>query len=262
MGLKADLDVEVAKIFRENWDVEDTEYVPEAEDILLGSNHAERLEKAAVLYADLSDSTKLVDGSKWGFAAEIYKAFLHCSAKIIRDEGGEITAYDGDRIMAIFIGSTKNTSAVRSALKINYARINIINPALKKQYPESSYEIQHVVGIDLSELHAARTGVRGDNDLVWVGRAANHAAKLSSFAPGYATALQKRCTTAYTAVLDSPGTNQCGRPCCGPRWETSGFTVPPTPGGLTKRDKVATERPKKPNCGIFCRLCYGCCANS
>ena len=187
MGLKADLDVEVAKIFRENWDVEDTEYVPEAEDILLGSNHAERLEKAAVLYADLSDSTKLVDGSKWGFAAEIYKAFLHCSAKIIRDEGGEITAYDGDRIMAIFIGSTKNTSAVRSALKINYARINIINPALKKQYPESSYEIQHVVGIDLSELHAARTGVRGDNDLVWVGRAANHAAKLSSFAPGYAT---------------------------------------------------------------------------
>jgi len=187
MGLKADLDAEVAKIFRDSWEVEDTKDVPEAEDVLLGSNHAKRLEQATVLYADLSYSTKLVDGFKWGFAAEIYKAFLHCSARIIRDEGGVITAYDGDRIMAIFVGSSKNTSAVRSALKINYARIQIINPALKKQYSSTNYEVRHVVSIDMSELRAARTGVRGDNDLVWVGRAANHAAKLSSFSPEFAT---------------------------------------------------------------------------
>ena len=191
MGLKADLDAEVGKIFRQQWDVQDTEDVPDAEDVLLGSNHAKRLEQAAVLYADLSYSTKLVDGFKWHFAAEIYKAFLHCSAKIIRDEGGEITAYDGDRIMAIFVGSYRNTSAVRSALKINYARAEIINPALKKQYATTDYEVKHVVGIDLSELRAARTGVRGDNDLVWVGRAANHAAKLSSLSTDYPTWITK-----------------------------------------------------------------------
>ncbi len=187
MGLKTDLDSEVASIFRDRWSVDDTDDVPEAEDVLLGSNHAKSLEDATVLYADLSYSTKLVDGAEWGFAAEIYKAFLHCSAKIIRDEGGDITAYDGDRIMAIFVGDYKDTSAVKSAMKINWARINIINPALKKQYPTSTYEVQHVVGIDRSGLHAARTGVRGDNDLVWVGRAANHAAKLSSFSPEYST---------------------------------------------------------------------------
>jgi class 3 adenylate cyclase len=150
--------------------------------------------------ADLSYSTKLVDGYKWYFAAEIYKAFLHCSAKIIRDEGGEITAYDGDRIMAIFVGSTKNTDAVRSALKINYAKGQVINPALRKQYPTGSYQVKHVVGIDLSELHAARTGVRGDNDLVWVGRAANHAAKLSSLSPDYPTWITE---DVYKAMLGS-----------------------------------------------------------
>jgi class 3 adenylate cyclase len=32
--------------------------------------------------------------------------------------------------------------------------------------------------IDTSDLVAARIGVRSDNDIVWVGRAANHAAKL------------------------------------------------------------------------------------
>jgi len=39
-----------------------------------------------------------------GVAAEIYKTYLHCAAKIIRSEGGSITSYDGDRIMGIFIG--------------------------------------------------------------------------------------------------------------------------------------------------------------
>jgi class 3 adenylate cyclase len=34
------------------------------------------------------------------------------------------------------------------------------------------------VGIDTSDLWVARTGIRGSNDLVWVGRAANYAAKL------------------------------------------------------------------------------------
>lgn len=45
------------------------------------------------------------------FAAEIYKSYLHCASKIIRCENGVITAFDGDRVMGIFIGDLKNTSA-------------------------------------------------------------------------------------------------------------------------------------------------------
>jgi class 3 adenylate cyclase len=44
-----------------------------------------------------------------------------------------------------------------------------------------------VVGIDTSRLLVARTGVRGANDLVWVGRAANYAAKLATLSEGYGT---------------------------------------------------------------------------
>ena len=87
-----------------------------------------------VLYADLADSTDLVDRYKKPFAAEIYKTFLHCAAKIIRDQGGVITAYDGDRIMAVYIGNTKNTSAVKTAMKIKWAVDEIITPAKRSQY--------------------------------------------------------------------------------------------------------------------------------
>ena len=136
--------------------------------------------EATVLYADLDDSTRLVDTKKAWFAAEVYKTYLVCAARIIRSEGGEVTAYDGDRIMAVFIGRAKNSVAACVALKINYAVQKIINPAIRKQYADSRYSLKHVVGIDTSKLFVARTGIRGANDLVWVGRAANYAAKLSS----------------------------------------------------------------------------------
>ena len=120
MSLGDDLKDKVAEIFKEKWTTRDGQVVPKSSDIQL-ANDAVKLD-AVVLYADMSGSTKLVDNYKAHFAAEIYKSYLHCAAKIIRSEGGEITSYDGDRIMAVFLGDYKNTSAVRSALKINYAR--------------------------------------------------------------------------------------------------------------------------------------------
>jgi class 3 adenylate cyclase len=206
MGLKDDLEKEVAAIFKWKWEERDSEVVPEDEDLKLG-NDAVKLD-ATVLYADMADSTKLVDGYEPWFAAEIYKTFLHCAAKIIRSHDGVITAYDGDRIMAVYIGKSKNTSAVKSALKINYAAIHIVTPAKKKQYPNDTYELRHVVGIDTSKLFVARTGIRGSNDLVWVGRAANYAAKLSSLPHGYATNIT---ADVYSKMSDEVKASSDGR---------------------------------------------------
>lgn len=183
MGLSDDLTAEVAKILREQWSSRDGNKVPESEDLKLG-NDAVKLD-GTVLYADMADSTALVDGYKPHFAAEVYKVFLHCAARIIRNEDGVITAYDGDRIMGVFIGGSKNTNAARAALRINWARSAIINPAIKAQYPSTTYELKHVTAVDTSSLFVARTGVRGANDLVWVGRAANHAAKMAALTPDY-----------------------------------------------------------------------------
>lgn len=178
MALDDDLKSEVAKIFREQWTTRKGQVVPEPTDLKL-SNDAVEFESATVLYADLSGSTSMVNSSSWTFAAEVYKTFLYCAAKIVRAEGGTITSYDGDRIMGIFVGEMPNTRAARCGLKINHAVTQIINPALKSQYKNSSFTVKQVVGIDTSSIRAARTGARGDNDIVWVGQAANYAAKLT-----------------------------------------------------------------------------------
>jgi len=179
MALKEDLESKVKQILKENWTVEKTTTVPEPENLRL-SNHAKDLETAAVLYADIDGSTSMVDRYEWMFCAEVYKTYLHCAARIIEAEKGTVTAYDGDRIMAVFTGDSKNSCAVRAAMKINYAVVNIIRPTINEQYPNTKFTLKHVVGVDTSQLRAARTGVRGNNDLVWIGRAANYAAKLTS----------------------------------------------------------------------------------
>jgi len=179
MGLKEDITKEVHDAFVSKWDVQTTAGVPDPADLRLG-NHAKDLETATVLYADLDGSTSMVDSHSWSFSAEVYKTYLRCAARVIGSEDGVITAYDGDRVMAIFTGDMKNTRAVRSAMKIHHAVKTIINPEMKAVYKTTDFTVKHVVGVDTSQLRTARIGVRGYNDLVWIGRAANYAAKLTS----------------------------------------------------------------------------------
>jgi len=197
MGLTDDLRSEVVSIFKDRWTERDGNVVPSDDSVKL-ANDAVNID-AVVLYADMADSTDLVNRYQSWFAAEMYKAFLRCAAKIIASEGGAITAYDGDRVMGVYTEGAKNTAAVRSALKINYARQQIIIPALRTSYPQNTYTPRHVVGIDASKLFVARTGIRGSNDLVWVGRAANYAAKLATMAHDYQTYITQ---SVYSAMLD------------------------------------------------------------
>lgn len=186
MGIRDELENETKRIFKDTWKVTNGKVVPEPDSISL-RNEAIKLEPATVLYADLSGSTKMVESYKWHFSAEIYRTFLYCAARLIRNEDGEITAYDGDRVMGVFIGESQSSNAGRCGLKIHYAVNSIIMPALKVQYPSTDFVLKHVVGIDVSTVHVARTGVRGDNDLVWIGRAPNYAAKLTELDAAYPT---------------------------------------------------------------------------
>ncbi len=135
------------------------------------------LKDAVVLYADLDGSTNMV-------------ALLHCAAKPVKAKSVVITAYDGDKIILIFIGENKYDCAVRTGLKLRWAVTNIIQLEMKAQY-NTVFILAHTVGIDISDLHAVPTGVRGVNDFVWVGRSANYAAKLATLNNDYPTLITK-----------------------------------------------------------------------
>lgn len=185
MGLKDELESYVQNTLDEHWERRTGKKVPEAEDLPLKNLGVEL--NATVLYADLASSTKMVKGYKDWFAAEVYKSYFYCAAKLIRASGGIVTAYDGDSVMGVFIGNLKSTNVAKCGLQINWATQKTVSTMFTSKYPESSFTLKQRVGIDTSKLSVARTSIRESNDLVWVGNAANNAAKLAALPPQFPT---------------------------------------------------------------------------
>jgi len=199
LSLRNRLETEIQGILTSPWDTSRGIVIPSPDRLRLNANHAIELESATVLYADIDGSTAMVDHYVWWFAAEVYKTFLRCASQIIRECGGTITAYDGDRVMAIFVDDFKNTNAVTAALRIYSAVEDIIQPSFQQRYPDTNFQLKHVIGVDTSQIRAARIGIHGDSDIVWIGKAANYAAKLTSL-PGPAAWIT---ADVYNSILAS-----------------------------------------------------------
>ena len=180
----------IDEILATDWVRRAGQQIPTTEDVKLGNDAVEL--DGAVLYADLVESTALVNSVKDSVAAEMYKVYLYSACELIRNNGGQITAFDGDRVMGVFIGEKKDDSAAKCALQINHVVRKTINPKILETDPKLSYVMRQTVGIDSGKLFVARTGIRGSNDLVWVGRAANLAAKLCE--------LRDDCSTSYLTI--------------------------------------------------------------
>ena len=155
MTLSYDIKSNVKQFMESSWDVRQATTVPNDSNLTLTGKVAKL--DATVLYADMRSSSKLVDDVNQRVAGKTYQAFLYSLASIIRSNDGEITAYDGDRVMGIFMGSYKNTNATKSALMIKYAVIKILQPMLDdhfKSLNNSGFKISHCVGIDTGSFLA------------------------------------------------------------------------------------------------------------
>lgn len=183
MSVLTDLKASVETIVTSAWDHTDGRVVPDSTDLALG-NHRVQM-SAVVLYADLADSTELAITSQ-EIAAEVFKAYLQGATRLIRANGGEVRSFDGDRVMGVFIGEQRSTSAARCGLQINYFFTQLLAPRFMRAYATAlvGFKFAQTVGIDSGNVQVVRGGIRNNNDLVWVGRAPNVAAKLSAIRDG------------------------------------------------------------------------------
>ncbi|MFD8440416.1 adenylate/guanylate cyclase domain-containing protein [Streptomyces microflavus] len=185
MGLVDDISAAVTKVVCSDWNSRKGTAVPSTDTVALGNGAVEV--DAVYLYADLADSTGLARDFTRTTAAKVIRAYLDGTCRVIRACGGEIRSFDGDRVMAIFMGGAKNTNAADCALKINHVVTKIVRPKVEANLSSivtRGFQIKHCVGIDTGTALVVRGGVRGSNDLVSIGRAPNVAAKLSDIRNG------------------------------------------------------------------------------
>src|SRR5271165_7011823 len=164
MALSDDLRAETGEIVRSAWDRRKGTVVPQPEDVGLGNEGVTF--NATFLYADLADSTELAIKDT-SIAAEVFKAYLRGTTRIIRALGGEIRSFDGDRVMGVFTEGNKNTSGAKAALQINHFFSKILRPSFMNYYSTRSLKLTQTVGVDTSEVVVVRAGIRNNNDLVW-----------------------------------------------------------------------------------------------
>lgn len=174
-----DIDAKMANVLNEPWVITDGTVVPKTEDVT-EKNGGRRLE-ATYLYADMADSTLLVNRFKKEFAARVVRMYVKSAVDCMRHKNGHIRSFDGDRVMGIFIGGSRSNHAVEAALAINWAVEKAINPKIKDRLDpqDLSWSVSHRVGIDDGETLIVRGGARNNSDLISLGRAPNVAAKLS-----------------------------------------------------------------------------------
>ncbi len=194
MALNSEVESGVRRTLQTQLQVRDGRRVPDKRDLsFLNSGGAVRLD-ATYAYADLANSSGLAQRMRQEVAANVIRAYVHAGAKTFNSYGGEIRSFDGDRVMAIFIGPDKNVLAVRAALALSWAVEEVINPIMRETWSDISqhWTMKHGVGIATGESLIVRGGVFGDSDIISVGGAPNIAAKLSgmrpsAFGPQYST---------------------------------------------------------------------------
>lgn len=180
MTIKDELTKKIYEFAIDSWgDIPNAYILPTIADLSFG-NAGEHLD-VTVLYADISESTAMVDELSDIRAAEYYKSFLHCASQLVKQNSGEVQAYDGDRVMALYVGDKQADNAVKTAFQINSAVAEIINPTFELIYGSNHRKLQFTVGIDSGTVLAIKVGVRAVGELAWIGGAANYAAKLNSF---------------------------------------------------------------------------------
>jgi class 3 adenylate cyclase len=187
MTFEKELQEQTKAILNTAWDTRDGQVIPSTEAVKL-SDGAVKVD-AAFLYADLARSTELQNDYINEFAAKAMRMYLHGAAAIIREFGGSIRSFDGDRVMGVFVGGQKRNEAVKAAFAINWMVLQVIAPLVKERHEQSKTKTwvpTHGIGIDSGETTIARAGIRNKrnetnhNDLIFVGRAPNIAAKLSA----------------------------------------------------------------------------------
>ena len=229
---------DIDNIKNASWGTRKGTVVPSTENIALNGGAVEL--EAAYLFADMANSSKMARTFDRRITAKILKSFLAASVRIIRYHNGTVMSFDGDRVMAAFVGETPATTATRCAFSISWMVKNVLRPKFESKYDTVSnapFKIRHATGVEYGTVFIVRAGARGDNDLISIGGVPNLAAKFSDIREnGYDTYISR---TVYDRLLDSAKKRLDGSdiPWEGRTWDFAGSKIQLNRTGYWRKPK-------------------------
>lgn len=154
------------------------------------SNHLKYTEivemHLAMLFVDIKGYTKLVQDQNPKKIARIMTLYVTEMGAAIRHHEGTIVSIEGDGLLAAFNAKENHKfnaceKAVRCAVTMNTLLEFVVNKRLK----DIGYDTLNCrYGVDYGRVIIKRAGIRGEgkNELLFIGKATNHASKFLSIA--------------------------------------------------------------------------------
>ena len=176
MALLEELNGKIDAYVKQPYEIEETTIVPDTDTAKLTFGNKGLTCEYAFLFMDIRKSSQLHEQYGFPKAAKIYQSFHDINVRVIEENSGSVRAFDGDRVMGVFVGASKNSNAVKAAMQIQWAIRNILNPKLQTKITCGG-------GIDYGKILVTKIGKgrnKNNNDLVWIGKADNYASHLAN----------------------------------------------------------------------------------
>lgn len=178
MALLEELNGKIDAYVKQSYEIEETTIIPDTDNPKLTFGNKGLTCEYAFLFMDIRKSSQLHETYGFTKAAKIYQSFHDINVRVIEENSGSVRAFDGDRVMGVFVGGSKNSNAVKAAMQIQWAIRNILNPKLETKITCGG-------GIDYGNILVTKIGKgrnKNNNDLVWIGKADNYASHLANAA--------------------------------------------------------------------------------
>lgn len=199
---KHDISSEISEILSSGFEINviETNSVPKSNDPAITFPNVEnskqtcKLIETCVLYIDIRKSTELNLSHRRATVARLYSAFGRAMTRAARYYGGHVRGIIGDRVMVVFDTQDCFSKAIDTAVLMNSIAKHVINKHFKHN------EVKCGIGIDHGKILITKVGIirRGHEagnyqGLVWLGRPANVASKLTDAANKPAQTYWENC---------------------------------------------------------------------
>lgn len=171
----------IDEYLNESYLQEETTVVPKRTDLTFG-NKVKKMKFAVVMYVDMRKSKAILSDATTFWSVKIHRAFLLALTHCVEKREGHLRSFNGDGILAFFVGDKASSRAVRAAMDVS-GFIAEVNKNLTEQ---NLKVIDYGIGIAQGVVMVAKSGKAGDDqtkqDLIWVGLPVYMAVELSDFA--------------------------------------------------------------------------------
>ncbi|MCK9439517.1 hypothetical protein M0Q39_05665 [Patescibacteria group bacterium] len=158
----------IKEYLEESYNQTETAIIPKKDNLTFG-NTIKKIDHVKVFYIDMRKSRKILTDANDFWSIKIHKSFLLAVIYSIEKRGGHLRSFNGDGVLAFFIGDNAASRAVRAALDIKGFVLEINKILIKND----KKKIDFGIGIAQGSMKVAKTGKGGDDqtkqDLIWIG---------------------------------------------------------------------------------------------